>query len=97
MSTDDNPLMDPHEERRRLFAFERNTVVRAGAGTGKTEAEAVKVAQHAMDLGVNLIDTARVYGTEGVVGQAIKGRARDSLVIVTKSQPAKKGELLPDL
>ena len=66
-----------------------------GLGTGKSEAEAVKVAQRAMDLGVNLIDTARIHGTEAVVGQAIKGRKRDELVVVTKSQPAKGGELLP--
>jgi L-galactose dehydrogenase len=45
---------------------------RLGLGTGKSEEEAVALVRHALDLGVNLLDTAAVYGTEGVVGQAIK-------------------------
>ncbi len=32
-------------------------------------------------LGVNVLDTAAAYETEGVVGKAIKGRRRDSVVI----------------
>src|SRR5438477_7378718 len=58
---------------------------RLGLGTGKSEAEAVALVRHALDLGVNLLDTAAVYGTEGVVGQAIKGVPRDSIVIATKA------------
>jgi len=37
-----------------------------------------------MELGVNFIDTARVYGTESVVGQAVKGK-RDRIVLSTKT------------
>lgn len=58
---------------------------RLGLGTGKTEAEAIGIIRLAMDLGVNLIDTAAVYGTEEVVGRAIAGSDRDSLVICTKA------------
>ena len=58
---------------------------RLGLGTGKSESEAADIVRAAMDLGVNLIDTAAVYGTEEVVGRAIAGRDRDSLVICTKA------------
>src|SRR5437899_5091968 len=58
---------------------------RLGLGTGKSEAEAVALVRQAFDLGVNLLDTAAVYGTEGVVGEAIKSVARDGVVIATKT------------
>ena len=58
---------------------------RLGLGTGKSEAEAVALVRQALDLGVNLLDTAAVYGTEGVVGQAIKTVPRDGVVIATKA------------
>jgi aryl-alcohol dehydrogenase-like predicted oxidoreductase len=35
---------------------------------GKTEDEAARLFLEAVDLGVNFIDTAAAYGTEGVVG-----------------------------
>jgi aryl-alcohol dehydrogenase-like predicted oxidoreductase len=58
---------------------------RIGQGTGLSEAQSVAVVQAALDLGVNFIDTAMIYGTEGIVGKAIKGRPRASVVISTKS------------
>ena len=48
---------------------------RLGLGTGKSEAEAVALIRAALDLGVNLFDTAAAYGTEAVVGEAV-GRVR---------------------
>jgi len=68
---------------------------RLGLGTGHSEAEAVGVVQAALDLGVNLIDTAAAYGTEAVVGRAIAGRPRDSVVIATKASAARGGEHTP--
>lgn len=65
-----------------------------GLGQGKSEAEAIALVQAALDLGVNLIDTAEAYGTEEVVGKAIAGRARDSAVISTKSRIRDGGERL---
>lgn len=58
---------------------------RLGLGTGKTEADAIAIVRAAIDAGVNLIDTAAVYGTEGVVGKGIAGYPRDALVIATKA------------
>jgi aryl-alcohol dehydrogenase-like predicted oxidoreductase len=60
-----------------------------GLGTGHSDAHAVGIIRKALDLGVNVIDTAAVYGTEEVVGKALQGVARDSVVVCTKaSKPA---------
>jgi len=62
---------------------------RLGLGTGQSEDHAVGIIRQAMDLGVNLIDTAAVYGTEDVVGKALRGVDRDAVVVCTKaSKPA---------
>lgn len=58
---------------------------RLGLGTGQSEDHAVGIIRQAMDLGVNLIDTAAVYGTEEVVGKALRGLRRDSYVLCTKA------------
>jgi aryl-alcohol dehydrogenase-like predicted oxidoreductase len=50
------------------------------------EAEAIAVVHRALDLGVNFLDTADVYGphtNEELVGRAIRGR-RDGVVLATK-------------
>ena len=58
---------------------------RLGIGTGKTEGEAIAIVRQAIELGVNLFDTAAAYGTEGVLGKAIKTVPRESVVICTKA------------
>src|SRR5262252_6455069 len=58
---------------------------RIGLGTGLSEAQSVALVREALDLGVNFLDTAISYGTEEVVGKAIKGRPRHDIVISTKS------------
>ena len=58
---------------------------RIGLGSGLGESQAVALVKEALDLGVNLLDTAASYGTEEVVGKAIKGRPREAIVISTKS------------
>ena len=54
-------------------------------GYGGSSDDAVRLVRTAIDAGVNLIDTAIAYGTEEVVGQAVResGR-RDELFITTK-------------
>jgi aryl-alcohol dehydrogenase-like predicted oxidoreductase len=59
---------------------------RLGLKSGKTEDEAARLIHEARDLGVNFIDTAQSYGTEGVVGKALKTIPRDQVVIATKAQ-----------
>jgi aryl-alcohol dehydrogenase-like predicted oxidoreductase len=60
-----------------------------GLGTGQSAEHAAGIIRQALDLGVNLIDTAAVYGTEDVVGAALRDVPRDSVVVCTKaSKPA---------
>jgi aryl-alcohol dehydrogenase-like predicted oxidoreductase len=62
---------------------------RLGLGIGQSSEHAVGIIRAALDRGVNLIDTAAVYGTEDVVGTALRDVLRDSVVVCTKaSKPA---------
>lgn len=63
---------------------------RLGQGYGESHAHSVAVVSAALDLGINFIDTAAVYGTEAIVGEAIAGR-RDQAVISTKLPIVPKG------
>jgi aryl-alcohol dehydrogenase-like predicted oxidoreductase len=56
-------------------------------GVGVEADKARAVVDKAFDLGINLIDTANVYGrgaAESFLGEALKGQARDSYVLATK-------------
>ena len=66
---------------------------RLGLGTGHDEAHATAIVEHAIDCGINLIDTARLYGTEAAVGKAIRGK-RDRVVLSTKGAPVRGDELV---
>ncbi len=60
-----------------------------GYGESYAENEAARIVQRALDLGVNLLDTAEIYGfgrSERIVGKAIAGR-RDEAFIATKLLP----------
>src|ERR1700757_1366698 len=72
-------------------------ISRVGLGTwaiggwmwgGSDKAESIKTIQHAVDIGINLIDTAPVYGfghSEEIVGKALAdGGRRDKAVLATK-------------
>lgn len=55
--------------------------------TGTTDEESVRVLREALDMGINLIDTAPVYGlghSERIVGRAIVGYEREDIFIATK-------------
>jgi aryl-alcohol dehydrogenase-like predicted oxidoreductase len=60
-----------------------------GADWGRSnDTDSIKTIQHAVDVGINLIDTAPVYGfghSEEIVGQALaEGGRRDKAVLATK-------------
>ncbi|HJY16806.1 MAG TPA: aldo/keto reductase, partial [Xanthobacteraceae bacterium] len=65
---------------------------RMGLKSGRTEDESARLVLDAIDLGVNFIDTAPAYGTEGVVGKALKSVPRDKVVVATKSSVQRAGE-----
>ena len=58
---------------------------RLGLGTGKSETHAIGIIHAALDLGLNLLDTAAAYGTERVLGRALRTTRRDRVVICTKA------------
>lgn len=76
-----------------------------GVGTitfgGKiTREEGAKVLGRALDLGCNMIDTARCYArgaSELAVGDAVAGRKRENLVILTRSERRLAGEVEEDI
>jgi aryl-alcohol dehydrogenase-like predicted oxidoreductase len=60
-----------------------------GYGGDYARGEAVKIAHRALELGINLIDTAEIYGpwrSERIVGQALQGR-REGAFVATKIFP----------
>jgi aryl-alcohol dehydrogenase-like predicted oxidoreductase len=55
-------------------------------GAGSDDAESIRTIRRALDLGINFIDTAEVYGpyaNEELVGRALAGR-RDEVILATK-------------
>ncbi len=54
-----------------------------GYGKGYAEGEAGRIVNRALDLGINLLDTAEIYGfgaSERIVGRAIAGRRQEAFV-----------------
>ncbi|MDE2516264.1 MAG: aldo/keto reductase [Rhodospirillales bacterium] len=64
---------------------------RLGLSQGGSEAAAVALIRTAIDLGVTLIDTAAIYGTEPVVGRALAELRREDVVIATKASAGPEG------
>lgn len=62
-----------------------------GRSQGATFEHSVNLVRTALDAGVNFLDTAAIYKTEAIVGEAIKGRPRDGLVISTKNLITRPG------
>ena len=52
--------------------------------SAQDETKAVDLIRHALDLGINFLDTANIYGDSEIkVGKALQGR-RDGVVLATK-------------
>lgn len=69
------------------------------AWVGATEDESLRALNRAVDLGVNLIDTARGYGeSERIVGRVVRDRARagDEILVATKVPPKNRVWPAPD-
>jgi aryl-alcohol dehydrogenase-like predicted oxidoreductase len=58
---------------------------RLGQSRGASFEDSVAIVRTAVDLGVNFLDTAGAYGTEEIVGAAVRHYDRDRLVISTKA------------
>ncbi|MFJ4828579.1 aldo/keto reductase [Streptomyces sp. NPDC088747] len=67
------------------------------AWVGATEAESVRALHRAIDLGVNLIDTARGYGeSERIVGRVVRERSGDEVRVATKVPPKNRAWPAPE-
>jgi len=64
---------------------------RLGLRRGTTEQESVGLVRRALGLGINLFDTAESYGTERILGQALRHEPRETIVISTKKSSMNNG------
>jgi L-galactose dehydrogenase len=67
---------------------------RLGQRTGANADQSVAIVRRALELGVNFIDTAEAYGTEALVGEALRGAKRDEVILSTKKTIAYDGRLI---
>ncbi|MFX0209248.1 MAG: aldo/keto reductase [Candidatus Hodarchaeota archaeon] len=61
-----------------------------GYGTDFEKTDAMSIVQKALELGINIIDTAEAYGwgkSEQIIGEAIKDYDREEIIITTKFLP----------
>ncbi len=65
---------------------------RLGQRAGKSTDHSVRLVRKALNLGVNFLDTAENYGTEEIVGAAIRGIPRDRVVLSTKKIMPEPGD-----
>ncbi len=64
---------------------------------GATDVESLRALDRAIELGVNLIDTARGYGeSERLVGEVLRRHRRDELYVATKVPPRHGAFPAPD-
>jgi aryl-alcohol dehydrogenase-like predicted oxidoreductase len=70
---------------------------RLGLARGRTLADAAALVRAAVDLGINVVDTAGSYGTEEAVGLAMRDIPRDDVILCTKQLLAPIGAHSPAL
>lgn len=67
---------------------------RLGQSGGASVDDAARVVRRALELGINIIDTAEGYGTEPAVAAGIAGVPRDELVLCTKKGTGRRDGLI---
>lgn len=67
---------------------------RLGQRTGASEHESAALVRRALALGVTFIDTAEAYGTESIVGAALRDVRREDVVLSTKKSMKAEGRLI---
>jgi L-galactose dehydrogenase len=67
---------------------------RLGQRTGATEAGSAALVRHALEFGINFVDTAEAYGTEAIIGTALSDVHRQDVVLSTKKSVSTEGRLI---
>lgn len=67
---------------------------RLGQRTGASEEESARVVRRALELGINFIDTAEAYGTEAIIGRALREVRREEILLSTKKSLSYEGRLI---
>ena len=67
---------------------------RLGQQTGGSQEQSVAIVERALDLGINFFDTAEAYGTESLMGTALRGKARDAVILSTKKSMTREERLI---
>jgi aryl-alcohol dehydrogenase-like predicted oxidoreductase len=68
---------------------------RVGQATHGEEDESRRVIRQALELGINLFDTAAAYGnSEEILGRALAGVSRDQYLVATKFTPERDGAVI---
>ena len=67
---------------------------RLGQRGGASVAASVAIVRRALDLGINFVDTAESYGTEPVVGAALRAGGRDGVILSTKKSLTEQDRLI---
>jgi diketogulonate reductase-like aldo/keto reductase len=77
-----------HEDRKEIGKTgEKVSAIGSGTWGIKDREKARKALVHAVEMGMDLIDTAEMYGTEEIVGDVVKEVGRENIFITTKLLP----------
>ena len=66
---------------------------RVGMKTHGDEAQSIEVIRRALELGINLFDSAEGYTSEGLLGRALKDFGRDEFLLATKFHPVREDKV----
>lgn len=70
---------------------------RLGQSQGRSREHSIALVRQAFESGVTLFDTAQAYGTESIVGAALKAVPRDQVVISSKFKAARGTDVLSEV
>lgn len=67
--------------------YDVSWIILSRLGIMRNRALHIEAIKAGIEIGINLIDTAELYNTEGLIKEAIRGYKRDELFIATKVWP----------
>ncbi len=80
-------IVDPEDRKELGRTGEKISAIGIGTWGIKDKESARKALRRAIELGLNQIDTAEMYSTEGLVGEVAREFSRDEVFVTTKLLP----------